>query len=872
MNFIHRFLRILLSLIVRLRYRIIYDKGALDTIEGGGLIFCPNHPAEVDPLIIYDLLGKKFQPRPLVVDYFYHMRGGHFFMKATRSIPVPNFDTSSSKWKMKQVDQVIEEVKKGLAKGDNFLIYPSGHLQRHDKDAVGGSSLVHTLISECPESRIVLIHIRGLWGSIFSRALTGFVPPFWKTLLKGIRIILKNGIFFVPKRRVEIDIKVPKEDLPRGKSRLEFNQYLDAFYREKEDPLTLISHAFYKEDLPQVTRQDRKEKKEGNLSVPNEMRQIVFQQLTEISGQSHFNDEMDLSADLGLDSLDIANLHAFLDERYDIGEVPPGELNTVFDLFEVALGKRGSRGDPSLAPTGKWPHELHRPAVQPPKGALVQEAFFNICKRMGSHACCADQNTGVMSYKRMKLAVLIMSKKIEKMPGDYIGILLPSSVGTYLTLMAILVARKLPVMLNWTAGVRSLNYAQKLLGLKVVLSSRKFIDKVEGLDLGLLEDKLLFLEDVKEGITFKDKLRALFSRSPSYDDLNENDPALLLFTSGTETYPKAVPLSHRNLLQNQMAALSAVDLHSSDIIYGVLPPFHSFGSSVTGLLPLLAGLRVFFSPDPTDNQAMARDISHWKVTIVALAPSFMKNLFRVATAEELNSVRLFVVGAEKAPQELFQTADHLGKPMIEGYGITECSPMVSLVYPGDERKGVGKPLPGVELCTIDPETLRPIQGEGEICIRGPSVFGGYMSPTAKNPFVEIRGKRWYRSGDIGHIDKEGNLILGGRIKRFVKIGGEMISLGALEDELCERARLENWYPVNEERPSLAMIATEGDKPQLILFATFPLSKEKVNNALKNSGFARIVKVSEVRQIKEVPLTGTGKVHFRKLEEMYAQTV
>ena len=872
MNFIHNFCRLLLRLIVRLRYRIVYDKKAFDGVQGGGWIFCPNHPAEMDPLIIYDLLGKKFQPRPLVVDYFYQMRGARFFMKATRAVSVPNFDTSSSKWKMKQVEQVIEEVKAGLAKGDNFLIYPSGHLQRNDHDSVGGSSLVHTLVSECKESRVVLIHIRGLWGSIFSRALTGFVPPFWKTFLKGIRIVLKNGIFFVPKRRIEIDIKVPQDDLPRTKSRLEFNQYIDAFYKEKEDPLTLISHAFYREDLPKVTREERKSRSEQALIVPPQMRQEIFQQLTEISGQTQLNDNMDLSADIGLDSLDIANIHAFLDERYDIGSVPPGELSTVLDLFEVALGKRKGTDEPQEELTGKWPKESSRPGVRSPKEKLIQEAFFSICSRMGSHAACADQNSGVMTYKRLRLAVLIMSRKIAAMPGDYVGILLPSSTGTYLTLMATLVAKKLPVMLNWTAGVRSLNYAQKLLGLKVVLSSRKFIDKVEDLDLGLLEDKLIFLEDVKESITLKDKLRALFSRTPSYEDLNENDPALLLFTSGTETYPKAVPLSHRNLLQNQAAALTAVDLHSSDIIYGVLPPFHSFGSSVTGLLPLLAGLRVFFSPDPTDNQAMARDISHWKVTIVALAPSFMKNLFRVATREDLSSVRLFVAGAEKAPQELFDTAKELGKEMIEGYGITECSPMVSLVYPGDVRKGVGKPLPGVELCTIDPETLLPISGEGEICIRGPSIFGGYMSPTAKNPFVEIKGKRWYRSGDIGHIDSEGNLILGGRIKRFVKIGGEMVSLGALEEELFDKARLENWYPASDDRPSLAIIATEGEKPQLILFATFPLSKEKVNNALKNSGFARIVRIYDVRQLKEIPLTGTGKIHFRRLEEIYAQTI
>lgn len=868
MKIFYKFLFILLKIILKLRYRITVSGDDLSKMEDKRVLILPNHPAEIDPIILMSVFEERFHPRPLVVEYFFHMAGAGFFMRAIRAISVPNFDTSSNRWKMKLVDRVYEEVEKGLENGDNFLIYPSGHLQKQEREIVGGSSFVHGIIQRYPDVKILTVRISGLWGSLFSRALTGQVPPFWKILVKGMKIILKNGIFFVPKRPVNIEIKDMTGLIPKEASRLDFNQYLDAFYNEKRDPLTLISFSAFTKSLPEVTHQQKTKKKRQQLEISDEMRQAIYDEVRALAETDTIEEDMDLSIDLGLDSLDIATLHAFLDQKYDIGTITPGELDTVYDLLEAASGSFESESENEAKFEKSWPEESNRPDVKEPTASTIQDAFLRVCDRMGSAMAVADQNSGMLSYKRMKLAALLLAKKIRDMPGDYIGILLPSSIGAYLTLIAVLLAKKLPVMLNWTAGVRTLNYSQKLLGLRAVITSRKFLDRVEDLDLGVLEEKLMFLEDVKASITFKDKLRALFEKPPTFEDINEHDPALLLFTSGTETYPKAVPLSHYNLIENQKAALRSIETNRHDIMYGVLPPFHSFGCSVTGLMPILAGMRAYFAPDPTDNQGMARDIEHFKPTIICLAPSFFKNLFRVAEQDQLKSIRLFVTGAEKASQDLFNYVSNLGKELIEGYGITECSPMVSLNKNRKTEKGVGKPLPGIDLCTIDPETAQAVSGEGEICIKGPSVFSGYMSPTAKNPFVEIKGERWYRSGDIGSIDQEGNLILGGRIKRFVKIGGEMVSLTALEDELFDAARRDNWHPDVESKASMAVAVQEvGDKPRIVLFSTFPISREKVNMALRESGFGRIVKISEVREVKEIPITGTGKVHFRKLDEM-----
>lgn len=309
-------------------------------------------------------------------------------------------------------------------------------------------------------------------------------------------------------------------------------------------------------------------------------------------------------------------------------------------------------------------------------------------------------------------------------------------------------------------------------------------------------------------------------------------------------------------------------------MYAVLPPFHSFGFSVTGIMPLLLGLKVFFAPDPTDSHGMAQDIVQWKPTLFCCAPSFTKALFRVADPTMLQSVRLFISGAEKTPPELFEFVKKLGpgKALIEGYGITECSPIVTIDRPEKDHQGVGFPIPGVELCVIDSESLKVLpQGqEGEICIRGPSVFSGYLG-SSPSPFIEVDGKKWYRSGDRGFINEEGALLLSGRLKRFVKIAGEMVSLGGLEEDLMRLALLKKWNGKQETGPSLAVSVREkeSDKPLIVLYTTFAISKEEVNAALKESGYGRIVKIAEVKSLKEIPLTGTGKTNYRLLDEMYS---
>ena len=455
------------------------------------------------------------------------------------------------------------------------------------------------------------------------------------------------------------------------------------------------------------------------------------------------------------------------------------------------------------------------------------------CDRMPYAMACADDLLGPLTYRQVRLAAIAFAEEFRRMPCDQIAVLLPASVGAMLVVFAIQLAGKTPVMLNWTLGPKNLDVMAKLSGVTYVISSWRFMERISHVDFGSLTDKILLLEDIRERIPLSRKLLSLYRSylSPKKilhhlgSDLMGNDAtAVILFTSGAEATPKGVPLTHDNILSDLRAVLSMIELNEKDIMYGVLPPFHSFGFSMTGVLPFLAGLKVAFYPDPTDSVALAEGLERWKITLFSTAPSFLKGVFQVARDEQLKTVHYFVTGAEKAPPELYKKVSQLKTKaqMLEGYGITECSPVLSLTPPDREPKGVGRLLPNVNLCIIHPEThelLLPTQ-EGEICVRGPNVFHGYLGKVAI--FIEIDHKSWYRTGDIGYQDAEGNLILSGRLKRFVKVGGEMISLGAIEEAV--RAELIRQNKISPDIPSFAICADEREsgKPSLVAFSTSPL--------------------------------------------------
>jgi long-chain-fatty-acid--[acyl-carrier-protein] ligase len=881
----------LLKAALRLRYRILIKNfEALQKLKGDQkpILFLPNHPAEVDPIILFTELFQPFFPRGLVVEYFYHMPGARAIFKALRAIPMPDFDVSVTEWKKRRGEKAYQQILEGLKKKENFLIYPSGQLKRTSREKIGGSSMVHRLLNEVKDVNVVLVRIDGLWGSSFSRGITGTVEPFWKLVLNGIKVVLKNGIFFVPKRSVTVEYVINPVGFNPNQTKVQFNRFLEKFYNHyqseeghpvHEEPVRLVSYSFWKKDIPQLNYRSQHESKfDGPVTISHQEQEAIKAHLRTLIDDPdriiHDNDH--LSHQLGLDSLDIASVYATVCKMHDIHlKIEPGDIRTVRDLFYIASQQSASPEARYFVREGAW---YERPQRKVPHIAMeksIGASFIKKAKELPACVACKDETTPPITYQKLLITALVLKEKFQEFEEDKIAVLLPASTGVYAIILGLYLAKKTPVMINWTVGSRALEHARDLIGFRQVLTSEKFLDRAAHLDIAPIENQIVLMEDIRRDIGLKDKLKALavsrlsadgIIRHLGLDTVDPQSPAVVLFTSGTEASPKAVPLSHFNILSNLQAAHDQIALESSDILYGTLPPFHSFGFSVTGLFPLIAGIQVFFAPDPTDAAQMANAIEEYQPTMICLAPSFYKNLFKIAKKGQLNSIRLFVSGAEKAPQELIDAIRALGPEhhFLEGYGITECSPVVSIHRKDRQSRGVGFPLPNLKIKVIHPESGQEIDPsqDGEICISGPSVFNGYIGDGKKDPFIMLDGDRYYRSGDIGHIDPEtSDLILSGRLKRFVKIGGEMVSLLAIETALQERFSLSSAPAIFVVSP----LEADDEKTKLAVMTNSQASKEELNTCLKEVGFGRIVKIAHVIHREKIPVMGTGKIDYRSID-------
>ncbi|MBF8262942.1 MAG: hypothetical protein HW387_607 [Parachlamydiales bacterium] len=886
----------ILRLILSLRYRI--EVRGLDTCNSDrlkddrGILFLPNHSAHMDPLMVVTYLWPRFQMQPIVVEYIYRIPWLLFLMKIMKALPIPNFDTSVNQIKVRKAELALKQIAEGLRRKENFLLYPSGRLKHSAREILGGSSAVHDVIQEYPDVNIVLIRTTGLWGSSFSRALTGKTPDLKNCILHGINKCLKSLILFLPRRKVLIEIEAQPSHFPRLAERLALNRYLEQWYNRyldekgrvvENEPLKLVSYSCWHRDFPPVVPTKEKGNNGSVIKISSKISSKIYPEICKILEKPgmEIRPDMSLAIDLGMDSLQIAELISFVGQNYDVDELHPEDVDTVQSVLESAQGARTVDKPVQTQKLPTWPIEDNRPSPFLLMGSTIPESFLKACDIMGDYPVCGDDLVGVLSYRKMKLTALVLAENFRRLPYEYIGVMLPASAAAFLVTFAIQLAGKTPVMLNWTLGSRNLDGMAKLSGVGTVITSWRFLERVSHVDFGGMIDSIQLLEDIRSNLTLGMKLRgALRSkmsakgilRSTGLHRLDKNKSAVILFTSGTEAIPKGVPLSHDNILSNLRAAMQCIDLNNKDILYAVLPPFHSFGFSICGLFPILAGIKVAFYPDPTDSFALAAGIDRWKVTIFCSAPSFLKGLFQAAKNEQLSSVRYFVTGAEKTPPELYDRVAKLGTKarIIEGYGITECSPVLSLTRLNLPPRGVGHPLANVEVAIIHPMTHveLPSTTEGEICVRGPNVFSGYLGHP-RSAFIEIRGQSWYRTGDIGHLDEDGYLIISGRLKRFVKIGGEMISLGAIEEAVY--AELLRQQRISSDVPSIALCADEREsgKPQLILFSTLSIPVDEVNEILRMNGFSRLIKIASVRNVLEIPLLGIGKTDYRSLQTLIA---
>jgi len=514
----------------------------------------------------------------------------------------------------------------------------------------------------------------------------------------------------------------------------------------------------------------------------------------------------------------------------------------------------------------------------------IHLAWLKSAKKSKTAFAVADIEGIEISHKKFLTGVLLFSKKIEEYsPEQNVGLLLPSSGGGAIASIAILSLGKTLVNLNFTAGKKALSSAAKQAEVKHIYTSRKFLDKMSERGMNLEsyfpESKLLMLEDIKEEISTLSRISTLLKaiilpvsmiQKSYFKNVSMNDTAAILFSSGSEGSPKGVELSHSNIAANAKQAAIELGAVESDVIMSTLPTFHAFGFAITTLMPLSEGIPIVCHADPKDVSTIASGIQKYSGTILVGTPTFLRmyTMSKKVTPESIQSLRLVVAGAEKLRSEVRDSFEAKFKMSVyEGYGTTETSPGASVNLPDigspyklRNRPGtVGKAFSGTEFRIVDPDSLDPIPTgqDGLILIGGPQIMKGYLKMPEKTAEVIelIDGYRWYRTGDKGHLDGDGFLTIVDRYSRFAKIGGEMISLTTVEEEILEVC--------NDKDLEIAATCLPDQRKgeKIVLLATNNLNKSQLKKLLSDAKVNPLYYPSQVLMVEEIPKLGSGKTDF-----------
>ena len=514
----------------------------------------------------------------------------------------------------------------------------------------------------------------------------------------------------------------------------------------------------------------------------------------------------------------------------------------------------------------------------------IHVAWLKSAKKSKTAFAVADIEGVEISHKKFLTGVLLFSKKIEAYsPEQNVGLLLPSSGGGAIASIAILSLGKTLVNLNFTAGKKALQSAVKQAEVKHIYTSRKFLDKMQERGMNLEsyfpESKLLMLEDIKEEISTLSRISTLLKaiilpvsmiQKSYFKDVSMNDTAAILFSSGSEGSPKGVELSHSNIAANAKQAAIELGAVDSDVIMSTLPTFHAFGFAITTLMPLSEGIPIVCHADPKDVSTIASGIQKYSGTILVGTPTFLRmyTISKKVTARSIQSLRLVVAGAEKLRSEVREGFEKkFNISVYEGYGTTETSPGASVNLPDIEspyklrnRPGtVGKAFSGTEFRIVDPDSLDPIPtGEdGLILIGGPQIMKGYLKKPEKTAeAIElIDGYRWYRTGDKGHLDEDGFLTIVDRYSRFAKIGGEMISLTTVEEEILDAC--------NDKDLEIAATCLPDQRKgeKIVLLVTNKLDKNQLKKLLSDAKVNPLYHPAQVLMVEEIPKLGSGKTDF-----------
>jgi len=501
----------------------------------------------------------------------------------------------------------------------------------------------------------------------------------------------------------------------------------------------------------------------------------------------------------------------------------------------------------------------------PARKTLFEALIEARVKFGGRYPILVDSDERTLTYDDMVKAILALGHALKKgtKRGENVGIMLPTSMASVIAFFAVSAFGRVPTMVNFTAGAAGVMSAIRTAVVKRVITARRFIDlaKLDGLAAEISRSAhVQFLEDVRSRLSIFDKVaagigqfmpRAVASLPP------HDDPAVILFTSGTEGAPKGVALSHRNILSNILQVCRHETFYPHDVWFNSMPTFHCYGL-VGALLGLFTGTKIVLHPTPLRPHEIVKRVKETCATIFFSTDTFMSQYARVAEAGEFKTVRMAVCGAEKVRDETRRLLRKKhGLEVVEGYGLTECSPIVAAQQPGDLHPGtIGTLMPGME-ARLEPAS--GINDGGRLFVKGPNVMLGYIK--ADNPgVIEPPPDGWHDTGDVVSIDEAGLITIKGRLKRFANVGGECISLTLAEN--CASAAWPDY------RHAAIALPDERKGEQIVLLTTNPkpLRSELIAWAQAN-GMAEIALPRRICSADDIPVLGTGKPDFRGVEEV-----
>ncbi|KAF0152852.1 MAG: hypothetical protein FD143_780 [Ignavibacteria bacterium] len=496
---------------------------------------------------------------------------------------------------------------------------------------------------------------------------------------------------------------------------------------------------------------------------------------------------------------------------------------------------------------------------------LLHQQFVKSAKKFENKLAIADRTLNRrVTYKRALIGSLILMKKFENYEPGFLGIMLPNSAGSVLSILASLMSGRIPVMINYSTGAAAnCEFAQKKCAFKTIITSRALLEKINCRHI----DGMVYLEDIMKSVNVFNKIGAALKAAASVEKIlnsihagNEDDTLMILFTSGSEKEPKGVQLTHKNISSNYQSLVKAYNFTGDDIFLANLPYFHIFGQTANLWVPLIEGMTLVTYANPLDFKKISEIIREEKTTLVAGTPTFFWGYLRNSKPGDFESVRILLSGADKCPDALRKGfMEKHGKTLLEAYGATETSPAITVNTFENNRPGsVGKPIDNVLVRVENYETGEECKaGEiGKILVKGDNVMKGYFDDFEQTSLSIRHG--WYDTGDMGYMDEDGYLWHVGRLKRFLKIGGEMVSLIRVEDVL------EKILPADVECCVVEVPdAIKGAK--IVAAVTQPIDDKATIKKMAEQ-LPSIALPNKFVVLPEMPKTGSGKIDFRAITD------